>query len=286
MPFGKRYVKPVARRSGMARVVGPPRRTLRAARVANNRAISVASGVGRNMVRRKLKNYRRPKTRFQRAVQRVIFGTTERKYTIATVQGPAGSNLNYNGTPWYHNTLAGIYLWDAPGGAPGLRLMPAQGTGDSTRIGDEIYITGIKVKLVFNLPSDRRTTSLKCWFVQWDSKQGSPTSYIEFFNPGSGNGMLDTVNSDRFPGVKMLGVFKNNDPDNTTTNAHGQIYVDVWIPIKRKVTFNNDGVQAFASGIKEYGALVFLAYDKIGTLTTDQVVNNMQGNVTMYFKDP
>lgn len=288
MPFGKRYVKPIARRSGMARLVGPARRTLRAAKVANSRAISVKSGVGRNGFRRKVGGTRRYRSKFYRAVQRVIFSTTEKKNTNATIQGPGATNLSYTATPWNHNGLYPIRLWDftASGGAAGLRLMPALGTTDSNRNGDEIYITGFKVKLILNLPADRRTTSVKVWYVPYDQKQGTPTNITEFFETGSGNVMLDRVSDARWPGTKYLGMFRNSDPDNITTTAHGQIYIDIWIPIKRKVTFNVDGFQAVAKGLKDVGMLLFAPYDKIGSLTTDNVVNNMQGNVNMYFKDP
>lgn len=289
MPFGWRSRKPGYQNRGRrAAAATKIQRAYRAAKVSKSRSIAVSSGQGRNGFKRRVGGYRRGMSRFQRAVRRVIFSTTEKKYRTASIQGPAETNLSYNTTPWYHNSLYRIDLWNVTGaaGAAGLRLFPVQGVTDGDRVGDEIYVTGIKVKLILNLPSDRRTTNVKVWYVPHDSKQGDPNIFASFFNSIIGNSQIDQVNTDRWPGLKYLGLFRNNDPDNTTTNAHGQIYMDLWIPIKRKVTFNADIVQVISSGMKEVGTLLFAPYDKIGTLGTDIVINNMQGSATLHFKDP
>lgn len=287
MPFGKRgYKRPTTTRARRMIDMTNTRSRYRSSKVGAARAIKVSSGVGRNGWKRRVGGYGRRMTRFQRAVRSVIFRTTEKKYKLATIQGPVDSNLNYNGTPWYHNALYVINLWNVNAGASGLRLFPSQGSSDGERIGDEIYVSGIKVRLILNLPADRRTTSVKVWYVPHDVKQGDPTIAGSFFHTGVGNTQIDQVQTDRWLGTKLLGTFRNNDPDNTTAGAHGQIFMDLWIPIKRKVTFNNDGVQVFASGLKDVGNLLFAPYDKIGTLTSDIVVNNMQGTATLHYKDP
>lgn len=289
MPFGWRSRKPGyqnrARRAAAATKI---QRAFRARKVANSRAISVSSGVGRNGFSRKAGgNYRRM-SKFQRAVQKVVFGTTEKKYRSASINAAVGTDVSFNPPPWPHNILQGIYLWNSTLGtaSAGTRLFPTQGMTDGNRIGDEIYATGISVKLILNLPSDRRTTSVKVWFVPYNAVQGDPRTKTNFFHGIVNNVMVDKVQTDRWPGLKYLGLFRNNDPDNTTTTAHGQIYIKLWIPLKRKITFITDGDTVTARGLKDLGCLLFAPYDKIGSLETDTVINNFQGEATLHYKDP
>lgn len=258
----------------------------RAAKVAASRAIKVSTGQGRNAVSRTVPSRYKPMTKFQRAVRGVIFKTVEKKYREGTINYAAGTDLYSTAPPWPHNILQRIDLWNNVIGASGMRLFPTQGNTDGNRIGDEIYATGISVRLVFNIPSDRRTTSLRCWFVPWNTVQGNPGFKTELFHGLINNVMLDKVQTDRWPGLKYLGTFKNSDPDNTTTNAHGQIYVNLWVPLKRKITFITDGDTITARGLREVGSLMFAPYDKIGTLETDTLINNMQGEATLFYKDP
>lgn len=263
-------------------------RVQRRARVNAGRSIKVSTGPGRNGFSRTVKSSYKPKSRFQRKVQRVIFSTTEKKYRSATINYDGATDLSFSVVPWKHNSLKYIALWNNAlgSGTAGTRLMPTQGMTDGNRIGDEIYITGIRVKLILNLPSDRRTTNIKAWFVPWNTTQGDPTNKTHWFHGLLNNVMLDQHQTDRWPGTKYLGLFRNSDPDNTQANAHGQIFINLWIPIKRKVTFITDGDTVTARGLKECGHLIFAPYDKIGTLETDDVINNMQGEATMYYKDP
>jgi len=263
-------------------------RATRAMMVAKSRAIKVSTGQGRNSVNRTVASRYRPMTKFQRGVRSVIFKTCEKKYREATINYAAGTDIQSTAAPWYHNTLPFVNLWAMPlgTGTNGTRLMPTQGMTDGNRIGDEIYATGISVRLMFNVPSDRRTTSLRCWFLPWNSVQGNPTDKTQFFHGLINNVMLDKVQTDRWPGLKYLGTFKNSDPDNTTTIAHGQIYVNLWIPIKRKVTFITDGDTVTARGLKEHGTLIFAPYDKIGSLESDQLITSYQGSATLHYKDP
>lgn len=289
MPFGWRSRKPGyqnrARRAAAATKI---QRAYRARKVAASRAISVSSGPGRNGFRRKVGGKYRRMNKFQRAVRNVVFQTVEKKYRSATINVASGTDLSFTPVSWYHNTLPVIHLWHLPLGtnSAGTRLFPTQGMTDGNRIGDEIYVTGIRMKLMLNLPSDRRTTNVKAWYVPWNTVQGSPETKTNFMHGLANNVMIDQVQTDRWPGLKYLGMFRNSDPDNTTTSAHGQIYVDVWIPIKRKVTFITDGDTVTARGLKESGTIVFAPYDKIGTLETDILINNIQGEATMYYKDP
>lgn len=289
MPYPRRVARPKPktlkqRMSAAAKARSGKRSRL----VSSSRSISVSSGIGRNGFSRVVPSGYKAKSRFSRSVQRIIFQTVEKKYRSATINYDAATDLQFTPLPWNHNSLTFINLWSNPSGSitAGTRLFPTQGTTDGNRIGDEIYVSGIAVKLMLNLPSDRRTTSVKVWFSQHNSTQGDPTNKTMFFHGLLNNVMMDKVQTDRWPGLKYLGLFRNSDPDNTTANAHGQIYIKIWIPIKRKVTFITDGDNVTAQGLKEFGTLVFAQYDKIGSLQTDNVINNMQGEATLHYKDP
>lgn len=287
MPFGKRGTKTPAQRvkydTTMRRM-----RAARAARIRNSRAIAVSTGQGRNAVRRKVMPKMKKMSKFQRGVQSVIMQTVEKKYREATINFAAGTDISASAAPWYHNALYPVNLWALPQGTntAGTRIFPTQGLTDGNRIGDEIYATGISVRLMFNVPSDRRTANLKCWFLPWNSVQGDPANKSNFFHGLINNTYLDKIQTDRWPGLKYLGMFRNNDPDNTYANAHGQIIVNLWIPLKRKITFITDGDTIVARGLKEHGTLLFAPYDKVGSLETDQLITAYQGTVTFHYKDP
>lgn len=264
-------------------------RATRAMMVGKARGIKVSTGVGRNGFSKTVGSGYRPRSRFQRRVQKVIFATTEKKYRSASINYAAGTDLQINAPPWKHNMLYYINLWNCVQGTgtAGTRLFPTQGMTDGNRIGDEIYATGISVKLMINIPSDRRTMNLKCWFVPWNTVQGDPANKSHFFHQIVNNVMVDKLQTDRWPGAKYLGLFRNNDPDNTTTTAHGQIYIKLWIPLKRKITFITDGDTITARGLREVGSLIFAPYDKIGSIEDgDNLINNFQGEATLHYKDP
>lgn len=289
MPFGWRSRKPGyqnrARRAAAATKI---QRAYRARKVAASRAIAVSTGVGRNGFSRRAGGSYRKMNRFQRAVRKVVFSTTEKKYRSATINGPEGTNLGISSTVWNHNSLNFINLWNVTQGtnSVGTRLFPTQGLTDGNRIGDEIYATGISLKLMINLAPDRRTTNIKCWFVPHNGTQGSGTDKNQFFHGLLNNVMVDKVQTDRWPGLKYLGLFRNSDPDNLTSTGHGQIYLKLWIPLKRKLTFITDGDTITAQGLKQIGSLVFATYDKINSSELDDCVTSIQGEATMHYKDP
>lgn len=288
MPGPRQYrPKPKSIKQRMA-AAARARSNLRSRMVSKSRAISVSTGPGRNGFSRRVGGYSRPKTRFQRGVQKVIFATTEKKYRSATINYASGTDVNIDALPWKHNSLRRIDLWrlNSGTGSSGTRIFPTQGMTDGNRIGDEIYASGISVKLMLNLPPDRRTASIKVWYVPHNNVQGNPGDKSQLFHGLINNVMIDQIQTDRWPGIKYLGMFRNSDPDNITASAHGQIYMNLWIPLRRKLTFITDGDTVTARGLKEVGSLIFAPYDKINSLEEDNIINNLQGEITFHYKDP
>lgn len=183
----------------------------------------------------------------------------------------------------FHDVLTQVSVWDPSSGG----LFPSQGPGDGQRRGDEIYLTGIMYRGIFQVPHDRRNMRFKMWFLQHNSSQGSPGTYGQFFHNITGDGMIDPVQTDRWKGVRYLGTFKCSASDQATGDPNDKtIHVKRWIPLKRKVTFTEDGSVIPASGLKEEGSILIMPYDTITTLITDIVITRSEHCFTLYFKDP
>lgn len=201
--------------------------------------------------------------------------TTETCYRSLTVAQGTAASIN-------HDTLKKFVLWDdAITG-----LFPPQGLGDGNRIGDEIYITGIKLRMQFEMPQDRRNTKIKLWFVPFEKTQGYPDVQADFQHNVSGNTFLDPIQSKRWKGTKYLGMYQLKATDQTTGVQDKTLFIEKWLPMYRKVTFKEDGSQVIAGGIPAFGWVVATAYDTYSTFQTDTVVSRGEFTATMYYKDP
>lgn len=213
------------------------------------------------------------RSRFARNVRKVLLQTTESRYKSRSVDGSSFS----------HDSLGSIVLWQE--GAV-TDLFPSQGLTDGERLGDEIYVTGIMCRMVFQIPHDRRNTKFKIWYVPHSHTQGSPTTKADFFHSVSNNVMVDPIQHDRWQGTRYLGMFKCSAADQTTGSQDKTVIVKKWIPIYRKVTFVSDGTATIASGLPERGYLIIAPYDSISTATTDTLITNSECAFTLYFKSP
>lgn len=161
------------------------------------------------------------------------------------------------------------------------------------RIGDEVYSTGFRVRGSFGIPFDRRNTVIKIWLLEYNTNQGSPTTEAQFYRSITGNNMLDPINNDRFPGLRLLRKLECKAKDLyvergevTDAGSIHQLYYDAWIPFKRKFRYNgNTNNVPPISGSKERLSLIATAYDTASTLTTDVIVNDHKQVVTWFFKD-
>lgn len=213
-----------------------------------------------------------PRYRFARAVKRVIFSTAEKCY----------KSTQKDGNSFNHDSLGAISVW-YPGGNT---FFPSQGNGDGERRGDEIYATGIMIRAVWQIPHDRRNTKFKLWFVQYDEDQQGVLSKANFFHNISNNVMVDPIQSDRWRGVRYLGMHKCSAVDQTTGSQDKTIIMKKWIPLKRKICFQSDSSDTPTSGVMSRGALVIAPYDSITSVTTDTLITNSEITFTLYYKDP
>lgn len=167
------------------------------------------------------------------------------------------------------------------------------GNSDTARTGTEIYSLGFRVRGTFGLPFDRRNTTIKIWMVEYNSNQGSPTDVSNWYRNVTGNNLLDPINTERFPGVKLLRTLRAKSRDlyvqrgefTDAGNIHS-LHYDIWIPWKRHLRYNGIAVENPRSGCKETVALIMACYDTRSSLVTDNVIVDHDQMVAFYYKDP
>lgn len=182
-----------------------------------------------------------------------------------------------------HNVIARLTLWDDSMTA-GNNLFPTQGDTDGNRRGDEIITQGIRLRMIFNVPYDRRNSMFKIFFVPYNTVQGDPYNRTDLLHDITGTIMLDPLQTDRWPNIMYLGKYSCRSKDLQGSDHH-TILINRWIPMKRKLKFLNDG-SIYPSNIPERGAIVILPYSTTGALETDTIANNCQLTATLYYKDP
>lgn len=167
------------------------------------------------------------------------------------------------------------------------------GSGDNQRNGTEIYSLGFRVRGTFGLPFDRRNTTIKIWMVEYNSNQGSPTDSTQWYRNVTGNNLLDPINTERFPGVKLLRTLRATARDlyvqrgelTDAGNIHS-LHYDIWIPWKRHLRYAGTPNENPRSGCKETVALVMACYDTRSAAVTDNVILDHDQMVAFYYKDP
>lgn len=183
-----------------------------------------------------------------------------------------------------HNGITQVPMW-YPAQPLGQNMMPTQGHTDGNRNGDEIMCQGIKVRGVLTVPHDRRATIVRMYYLPYNTVQGDPTQRDQLFHNTIGNVLVDPIQTDRWKGIKYLGSYRIKARD-LEADDHATIIINKWIPMKKKVTFLNDGTDIPAN-LKENGVILFTAYDTIGALQDlDTLIDNSQITFTLYYKDP
>lgn len=163
----------------------------------------------------------------------------------------------------------------------------AQGDDDNARIGNEIYLTGIKFRLLLGQKADRPNVTFKIYIVEWDTNQGgTETNEDHFYHRVTQNVMLDAIQSHRFKILKAI-TFKGKlgDMEVGETAKEKTYPLSFWLPMKRKISFAADSGTYTSMGMKENLKVVVACYDAYGTLTTDNI-GYIQGCASVYYKDP
>lgn len=211
-------------------------------------------------------------------IKQINIKQSERKYKSTTVT--TGE--------MYHNLIYQFHLWGGSG-TNTFDSLPAQGTTDGHRVGDRILLEGFKVRAIFQIPGDRKTTTVAIYWCPHNSDQGDPSSDLQ--HNITGNTRVDPLQKKRYPGAKLIGKYRCTAVDSMETagswgNATNSmpIYCSFWIPIRKKVFFTADA-STTPSNLKEYGTICIAPYHTYSALQTDNIVVDAQVNATAYFKD-
>lgn len=211
-------------------------------------------------------------------IKQINIKQAERKYKSTTVT--TGE--------MFHNQIYEFHIWGGSG-VTAFDALPGQGNNDATRIGDRILLEGYKVRAIFQIPGDRKTTMVSIYWVPHNSDQGTPSS--DLLHNVTGNTLIDPMQKKRYPGAKLIGKYRCKPVDSmedagswATAQNSMPIYCSFWIPINKKVFFIADA-STTPSNLKEYGTICIAPYHTYSALATDNIVVDAQLNATAYFKD-
>ena len=199
------------------------------------------------------------------------------------------SETKYKSSNTHNTNLYHDNLYEALQMGSGQSIHPSQGSGDGNRIGDCIYLSGIRLRGEAEVPFDRKNATFKCWLLEYDeTTSGSATVYNNLFHNVSGNGLTDSLQSKRFKVIKAWTMrYKGINSTAEATETTGTILFNRWIPLRRKINYQADGSTQITAGLKQNLTLIVLPYDTYSTSSaTDIVCTNFTACGTLYYKDP
>lgn len=182
-----------------------------------------------------------------------------------------------------HNFPFVAYIFNNPNPDATKHPIPVQGDGDGNRSGDEIYSKGIRLRLQLENDAGKHNNTWKFWLVEFNSVQGDPAKPIEFFHVATGNNLMETVQTDRWK-ANLLGTFRTKARD-VPADKKTDIFIDKWIPFRRKLCFKSDDSIQVCKGMKELLGLVGVCYDSSNT-AGGTAAGNYRLNATLYYGDP
>lgn len=226
-------------------------------------------------------------------MKKVILSTAESKFKSTNLS----QVINFNGTgvvgvtadvygqyPVGHNFPFALYIFNNTTPDANAHPIPAQGDGDSNRNGDEIYAKGIRLRMQLENNPDKHNNTWKFWLVEYNFDiQGHPCSPSSFFYQATGNNLMDSVQTDRWSAT-LLGTYRTRSRD-VPTGARSDIFVNKWIPFRRKLCFKSDDSLVVAKGMKPHFSIVGVCYDTSNT-TGGVALGNVRANATLYYGDP
>lgn len=210
----------------------------------------------------------RTMTGTRKLIRKIVLKTAETKYKTLSVPKQE----------LFHNLLHNF-------GTNLLSVFPTQGDADSNRNGDEIYATGMMVRMIFGQKIDRPNVTFKVWVIGYNDNSLDPTTYGNFLHNTTGNVLLDAVQSKRFKVLKSFTL--NSRGTSLEVGETPKEFVRTakfWIPMKKKIKFIKDD-SINASNYYPYINIIVSPYDAYGTLMTDNI-GYAQASATLYYKDP
>lgn len=232
----------------------------------------------------------RPPTKFVSRVKKALMSVSETKVKYMAYFFGGGPTATRT---FLHDSLNACVIGGTAAAAANYPTSLAGGAGDDQRTGTDIHSLGFRVRGSFGLPFDRRNTTIKIWLVEYNSNQGSITDPAQFYKNVTGNNLIDPINTERFPGVKLLRTLRHKARDLyvergelTDSGSYATLPYDIWIPWKRHLRYNTTSTENPRSGCKEAIALIMTCYDTFSASSaTDTVVVEHDQMVAFYYKD-
>lgn len=223
------------------------------------------------------KTYKRPagmkRRKLVTLIKRTILKKAELKEKFTAVgKTDIYHNCFYNGTGVSSGLV--IHLNNA-------NFMPTQGVGDNQRVGDEINMSGYKLRMLLGQQADRPNVNWR-WFLLSVPK-GTTISYANWFEATTSNVLLDQPNRD-FVKVLKRGYWRPNEAG--LAGGGGDEYTftkQLWLPYKKLLKFGPGQGATTHNDDDLYFSL--MGYDAFGTLITD-IVGYVQTMVVLSYRDP
>lgn len=225
------------------------------------------------------KTYRRNRRVFNRArPRRPTFGTRVKRAILRNTELKTKHNsvvkveLNHNS----FNTGGYVLKLNADA------FYPTQGVGQNQRVGDEIMVSGISIKLLIGQKADRPNVTFRWGVIA--IPRGAAINYASVFKAVTNNVLLDDFNKD-YVSVKSTGVWRPNEAGLNGTGGDEYTFTKkLYTPWKHKTKF---GPADAASTHLDTQDLYFImmAYDAYGSLLTDNIAY-AESLVTLYYRDP
>lgn len=160
-------------------------------------------------------------------------------------------------------------------------LMPTQGVAENQRVGDEIYISGFKIRMLIGQKADRPNVNWR-YFVLHVPK-GSSITYANWFVSNTGNILLDDPNRD-FVKVIKTGVWRPNEAGLVGGSADEYTFTKrIYIPYKKHLKFGPANGAVTHNDDDLY--FVLMGYDAFGSAITDNI-GYVQYGGSMVYRDP
>lgn len=227
------------------------------------------------------KKYRK---NFKRRTPRRKTGMRSAMYKIAKQVQLRNSESKHHAAQWAH---ASLYhnSWIRP--TQNL-LYSGQGSGDTHRVGDDVFAKGVRLDLVFDQPADRPQTSFRVVVLRGHYTQFSSTTSPPLKTPSVNVSLIDHIDTEKC-NVVFNKIYRNYQP-NTDVGSDANyaskpttFMRKIWIPLKMK-KYTYDGNNGYHGKWDSYAVYV-TAYDHRGDVTTD-IVGGLTALTNFYFKDP
>lgn len=160
-------------------------------------------------------------------------------------------------------------------------FMPTQGVHDNQRVGDQIKMSGFRLRMLIGQKADRPNVTFRWWICV--APKGSSYSYNNWFIPTTSNVLLDDLNKDFVKQLKT-GLWRPNEAG--LSNTGGDEYTfskKIWLPYKKLLKFGpGDGLLSHNDDDIHF---IIAPYDAYGTLDTDNIAY-CQMAVDLFYRDP